>query len=685
MAISFFDLSVIDGTNGIVISGIDADLQLGNSLSSAGDVNGDGFIDLIIGAKNGDTNGENNAGKAYVIFGSDRSFAGFQLSNLNGSNGFVINGIDPEDLAGTSVSSLKFNGDRYSDLVIGASNADPNNKNNAGESYVVYGKNSGFAASLNLGNLNGTNGSIIRGIDAGDLAGFAVSKAGDINNDNIDDLIISAQLADPNGRNNAGESYIVFGKSSGFPANLELSTLNGTNGFVINGIDGNDLSGVSVDGVGDVNGDDIDDLIIGARNADPNSQDNAGESYVVFGKSSGFAASLNLANLNGTNGFIIKGVDAGDTSGFSVSGAGDINGDGLNDLIIGAPAADRDGRDNVGAAYVIFGQNGGFAGQIDLSTLNGRNGFAIYGMEVDDLLGTAVSGGMDVNGDRLDDLFISAVGSNNDKGTTYVVFGDRIGFPAVLDLEDLHPNQGYGIRGTQANGRAGTAVSDAGDVNGDGIDDLAIGAPLVDVGGLSNTGEAYVVFGSDERSLDLDDYVRAAGDTTEGIAIAINNVEDLSQIEFTFTFDPNLLDVTGFTAAGDFTAWDSTFTTIAAGEVRVTLTGDALTGGAAEVGMLNVEVPEDAVYGSITPIALESVEFNNGSLNGMGDTATQILAHRGDANKDGRLTFSDAAIISSLAAGLEDELAAYPGVNPLLVADLNDDGIISAFDAYSVI
>ena len=451
------ELSSLNGGNGFIINGIDLDDSSGLSVSSAGDINNDGLDDIIISAPDADPNDLDMAGESYVVFGTSVPFFGgiLELSNLNGSDGFVINGID----AGRSLRFVSqqcrgmSTGDGIDDLIIGAPSANPNNIYTAGESYVVFGSSTvGTDGSLDLSSLDGSNGFVINGIDAGDRAGFLANGVGDISGDGIDDLIIGAPNADPNNLDMAGKTYIVLGNATiGSGGTLELSGLNGSNGFVFNGIDAGDRSGFSGSGAGDVNGDGIDDLLIGAPEADPNGV-NSGQSYVVFGGPSVLQSNgtLELNLINGVNGFILNGVDRIDRSGTSLSSAGDINGDGIDDLLIGAPSADTD-ENRSGQSYVVFGSSTIVTdGILELSSLNGSNGFAINGIETEDGAGNSVSGAGDVNGDGFDDLIVGAPNADPNRsgsGASYVVFGGpAVGAGGAIELSNLDGSNGFVLK-----------------------------------------------------------------------------------------------------------------------------------------------------------------------------------------------------------------------------------------------
>ena len=445
----------------------------------------------------------------------------FELSSIDGSNGSVLTTNTSLGFNGLAISNAgDINGDGIADIVIGAELASPTDERlNAGQGYVVFGKRGGLDALIDLPSLNGSNGFVINGINRADGTGFSASSAGDINGDGIDDVIIGAPSADlSESRFNAGQSYIIFGKRTGFSSTLEASALDGSNGFIVSGIgtrgdiSNNDNAGRAVDGIGDVNGDGIDDLLMTSPGFDPDGRRNAGQSYVVFGKRTGFSSNLSLGSINGSNGFKINGIAENDRIGGSVSSLGDFNNDGISDFIIGAGGASPDGKDRAGQSYVIFGKRTGFGSALELSDLNGSNGFKVNGANALNRAGTAVSGAGDINADGIDDLII---GSPTNVGRSYVVFGRSGSFGSEFDLGDINGSNGFVINGGTFISRSGESVGEAGDINGDGIDDVVIGAPSSRTSG----GEVFVVYGQSTgfgESLALNDLNGSNGFRLQG-------------------------------------------------------------------------------------------------------------------------------------------------------------------------
>ena len=221
----------------------------------------------------------------------------------------------------------------------------------------------------------GNGGFVINGIDPLDFSGRSVSGAGDVNGDGLADVVIGARGADPAGILFAGESYVVFGKADGTPVSLAAVAAGNGGGFVMYGIDMYDFSGWSVSGAGDINGDGLADVIVGAKGADQDDSTFAGESYVVLGKADSTPVQLSDV-VAGTGGFVITGIDSGDGSGWSVARAGDVNGDGMADVAVGALGANPGGEPQAGESYVVFSpvvrgdlDGDGFVGFLDFLML----------------------------------------------------------------------------------------------------------------------------------------------------------------------------------------------------------------------------------------------------------------------------------------------------------------------------
>jgi hypothetical protein len=450
-----------------------------SSLSDAGDVNGDGLADFILGAPYAPGGGRYQAGVSYVVFGTAGGKDVALDAIRQGRGGFEIRGAAEYDYSGTSVAGAgDIDGDGLADVLVGAPGADAGAGDDSGVSYVVFGKEDGAAVELSEV-LAGRGGFSIRGRAAYDYTGSSVAGAGDVNGDGLADIHIGAPYAVGSVQAGyAGESYVVFGKQSAGPVDLE-DVAAGQGGFGIQGAEDGDEAGASVAGAGDVNGDGLADVIVGAPGADRGDEYDAGESYIVFGKQSG--ATVRLANVrNGTGGFAARGVAAGDYSGKSVAGAGDVDGDGLADLVIGAPYASPRGIYYAGESYVVFGKEDG--GAVLLSSVQaGRGGFVIRGGAEYDYSGTSVAGVGDIDGDGLADVLIGTPGADPggrlDAGESHVILGKKDG--AAVDAASVRAGRGgFVIAGNAPGDYSGRIVSRAGDLNGDGMQDLLVAARL---------------------------------------------------------------------------------------------------------------------------------------------------------------------------------------------------------------
>ena len=523
---------------GFAINGHDS---AGSSVSSAGDVNGDGLGDLLVNAKIG-----TNTGSVYVVFGRTNHDAInlSQIASANNTLGFLMNGetAGDEHAGRYSVSAAgDVNGDGLADLILGFSAMN----NSAGRSYVVFGKSSG--GSINLSSLEANAaGFLINAEGMTGQTGYAVSSAGDVNGDGLADLIIGAPKL-----NGTGKSYVVFGKTSYTAVELsQVSTGDSSSGFVIQGASSNDLLGYAVSSAGDMNGDGLSDLIVGAPESDPvvfstNRNYNAGSSYVVYGKSSG--SIVELSNIRqGSGGFVIHGNVVGNRNGGSLSAAGDVDGDGWPDLIIGMPTArqnlGRDSSESEGQSFVLFGKSN-FISQVALwnvlqngdgnifddTWLSKSLGFLIVGQRPNNQAGYSVSNAGDINGDGLGDLLVGQPAGINaplETGRSYVVFG-KSSLDSVY-LNDIEAGKGgFAIYGQSSGDQAGYSVSAAGDINGDGLADLIVGAPFNDYSGLSNPGRAYVIFGkTDTAPVNLSDVVANYGNATFSVNDMLDEMDN---------------------------------------------------------------------------------------------------------------------------------------------------------------
>ena len=452
------------------------------------------------------------------------SFSSIEVIEFeNGSNTLTLNQAAVDSVAGGSLTVSGLSSDR---LVLngawsleeeGATGADAKTidvyqfENSETRVNVEQGVDVRIVAptdSISIDDLDGSNGFSINAAVSDSWYTFDVNAVGDVNGDGFGDVALGLPRA-YNGYESGGRAFVIFGQSETFSANVNVSNLDGENGFALAGDDDTDGLATSVSFAGDVNGDGIDDFIVGdpyggdSYDAGPNGPvSSEGVSYVVFGQAddefgtSSFGAELVASNLSsGADGFTLRPVEVGARSGRDVSNVGDFNGDGMDDFAISAPyKGHEDARE--GSVYIVFGDSNGFDGSFDLETLDGTNGIEIAATNrSNDRFGYQISEAGDVNGDGFDDVVMTSLFGYS----TVLVFGTDNNVETI-DIDDLKTSEGFELKGTAL------SISGGGDINGDGFDDLLI----------SSDRAAYVLLGAPnvaDRVNDLD-YSYSYGDYT---------------------------------------------------------------------------------------------------------------------------------------------------------------------------
>ena len=461
---------------------------------AVGDFNDDGIGDLLVGARFGDgpDGKRETAGEAYVIFGSATLPSSMDIRD--DPQDMTIFGAEPGDSLGFSVAAADVNHDGIDDVIVSAPTADGpgNQRTDPGETHVIFGS-ADLGGDLDLS--KNQPDITIFGAEGFSRLGDSLATC-DVNDDGITDIIMGAPFAgrvpgSPHGgpRTELGEVYVVFGSAT--LAGL-VSVPEAEQDFTISGPEQWSELGDAV-ACGDVNGDGIADIIAAAEAADgpEGARRGAGTAYVVFGSAS-LGGTVRIAEDE--QDVAILGADIDGALGFSAA-SGDVNGDGLDDILLVAQRAEGpdNARKRAGEAYIILGSSALGGSTIDV--LAKEEDVTIFGMDPHDLL--SFCGADDVDGDGIGDILLGTSfgdgpeNARDDAGEAYILFGSSA-LPATIDL--AQGGQDVVLFGAESTDRMGASIA-VGDIDGDGTPELITAATEAD--GPENArpeaGEVYIV------------------------------------------------------------------------------------------------------------------------------------------------------------------------------------------------
>lgn len=477
-----------------------ANAQAGAAVAAAGDFNGDGYADLLVGAPGAARGSTANVGAAFVIYGTSLGIPAVALGLLTPAQGVAItsNSVAAGKMIGYTVAPAgDFNGDGFDDVVVGSA-LGLFGSSQPGKAWIVFGRSG--AAAIDLDAL-GSSGVSLSGAGNGDGFGTVIAGGGSFNGDARPDVALAA----PFGAGFNGEAYLVFGTATP-PATLGVGQLNGSNGTVLQEPEPFNLTGIALALDGDSNGDGIADLLIGSFGMLDAQQHAVGGAYLVHGRS-GIKASINLGELSGTDGARFVGpyysLSVADAAGSAVAFHDDHNGDGRDELLIADPDASPNARRFSGEVFVVNGAVD-YGGVRQLGAHSAAEGWRLQGAAAGDKAGASLTGKADINRDGRADLAVAAPQTTDSTpqgpGRVAVLF-DLRGSGAAIDLarlEQRHYNGDVLVGNAAGRDFGAVATLCRGPCPGGA---LAIGAAATD----AQAGAVYVLQATDRVFLDTFD------------------------------------------------------------------------------------------------------------------------------------------------------------------------------------